>query len=584
MRTTKIKTRIKGDRGQKAKAASQEPGTQRHLQSIRKHSTAIDSNLQLPLLYLSLHPPQTVRGGFLLARVGQFMPPLFFFSVLNSVETQKTQHNLMQTANNSSTGSVGGTAAAQLSINTSEHALFESGDEESMPLRSPQRLLRTSDISQDLLPQVPIRKESGSMQSMSLYDLDPEDSLPKPLARQSSTSLRKRAQPGFREQSSSGSSTLGPPSSVLVPQESEWSGISTLMTTEEAKEMTESTFPPRLAEEPQLPRMHREMAEKLPWDKIAIGVVMVPDNDWDGGYPDQHGEFPPPISRMEYNTSTAPSDTTPQPSMRQSSDHYSTTRDIEPAVCKGNTSSNDYCHSSQSSIPTTKEPPPPHHAMLKPTSSDRLQSCPSPSHAALLKPSRSSSNRSNNMYPNIGQHPGPPSYQPPLSPSTPSRAAISAPSFQRRSSRDLSVPSYPNMGAPTYNSGQGGSVRSNPAVTNNCGSTQSLPQQPPPAKPPPPPPVQGIMIDVAPGVKLLLRGSSETWQAIEEGRVTVTTCMFCNIELQCLDDAQLVACPDCTMLSPVDQAIGHLDNSEGRYGVGVGVKPADVVRWIQLHM
>ena len=98
-------------------------------------------------------------------------------------------------------------------------------------------------------------------------------------------------------------------------------------------------------------------------------------------------------------------------------------------------------------------------------------------------------------------------------------------------------------------------------------------------------PVGGVMIDVAPGVKFPLRGADETWKAIEEGRVTVTTCMSCNIELQCLDNAQLVACPDCTMLSPVDQASDNssssVDYNNDRYGVGVGVKPSDIVRWIQ---
>ena len=96
------------------------------------------------------------------------------------------------------------------------------------------------------------------------------------------------------------------------------------------------------------------------------------------------------------------------------------------------------------------------------------------------------------------------------------------------------------------------------------------------------------MIQVAPGVKLPLRGSEETWKAIEEGRVTVTTCLFCNIELQCLDNAQLVACPDCTMLSAVDQAFTSSEdpdsNADGRYGVGVGVKPADVIRWVERQM
>jgi hypothetical protein len=92
------------------------------------------------------------------------------------------------------------------------------------------------------------------------------------------------------------------------------------------------------------------------------------------------------------------------------------------------------------------------------------------------------------------------------------------------------------------------------------------------------------MINVGPGVSMPLRGSDETWKAIEDGRVTITSCIFCQIELNCLEDAQLVICPDCTMLSPVDQTEGQENSSFARYGVGVGIKPAEIVEWVKRHM
>lgn len=94
-----------------------------------------------------------------------------------------------------------------------------------------------------------------------------------------------------------------------------------------------------------------------------------------------------------------------------------------------------------------------------------------------------------------------------------------------------------------------------------------------------------IMIEVGPGVSMLLRGSDETWKAIEDGRVTITSCIYCQIELNCLDDAQLVICPVCTMMSPVDQTDGNDENSSAtRRGVGVGIKPEDVVEWVKRRM
>lgn len=80
-----------------------------------------------------------------------------------------------------------------------------------------------------------------------------------------------------------------------------------------------------------------------------------------------------------------------------------------------------------------------------------------------------------------------------------------------------------------------------------------------------------------------LRGAKETWDAIGEGRITITNCLTCQMELNCLDDALMVICPDCTMISPVDQAGDGPEGNKG-YGVGVGVKPEEVIKWLQKTM
>jgi hypothetical protein len=92
-----------------------------------------------------------------------------------------------------------------------------------------------------------------------------------------------------------------------------------------------------------------------------------------------------------------------------------------------------------------------------------------------------------------------------------------------------------------------------------------------------------IRIEVAPGIELRLRGSKETWAAIKECRITVTSCCCCLTELHCIEDAELVVCPDCWVVSPVDQSIGGIpiegDSNESDPSVSLGVKVEDSIRW-----
>lgn len=520
--------------------------------------------------------------------------------------------------NNSSTSSAGGTAVAQQSFSTSQRTLFDSsGEEVSAPLHSSQRFPSTGEMQDlDLLPQLPIRKESGSVHSVSLYDLDPQDSLPRIPARHPSNhmnaSSRRRNQNRLRENSSSGSSTVGPPSSVLVPQESEWSGISALMTYDEEGWTTASSHgaavewapPPHLEEEPQNTR-DDEPGENLPWDKIAIGVVLVPEKDGSTTNDDQVNRSgmknPPPASRIEhypvYSEDLPSEDSVSFPSFHQSSDSHSTQNMTQPVHTGNNNAAAAAGRgpSSQSCIPTNYQhkQPPLHPDIRSPPPSDRQKRppCP-PADAALIQPVRCATNGSVST----NDVPSQSSYSPQNAP-TPvlSNTTFVAPVLGRHGSRGfpMSVP-YSDFGPEgevvrsslspvTFEQARAWCQRSAPIgpTSTNTSTTDSAPTAIPSR-------VEGVMIQVAPGVKLPLRGSEETWKAIEEGRVTVTTCLFCNIELQCLDNAQLVACPDCTMLSAVDQAFTSSEdpdsNADGRYGVGVGVKPADVIRWVERQM
>ena len=101
------------------------------------------------------------------------------------------------------------------------------------------------------------------------------------------------------------------------------------------------------------------------------------------------------------------------------------------------------------------------------------------------------------------------------------------------------------------------------------------------------------MMEVSPGVILPLRGSSETWEAIKEGRITVTSCAICSTDLHVIEDAKYVVCPDCWIVQTVcndmvggillecDEIESHYqDKEECTYGVGLGVKATDVVDWL----
>jgi hypothetical protein len=114
-------------------------------------------------------------------------------------------------------------------------------------------------------------------------------------------------------------------------------------------------------------------------------------------------------------------------------------------------------------------------------------------------------------------------------------------------------------------------------------------------------PEEQLVIEVTTGVTMPLRGAIETWQAIQEGHVTVTTCSACQMELHCMKTAELVICPDCWVISSIDQVVGgiqlesdgliDIDDQGGSSstttadqpcsGVALGIKATHVVQWLE---
>jgi hypothetical protein len=92
-------------------------------------------------------------------------------------------------------------------------------------------------------------------------------------------------------------------------------------------------------------------------------------------------------------------------------------------------------------------------------------------------------------------------------------------------------------------------------------------------------------IEVTPGVFMPIRGYSETWQAIKQNCTTTTLCTSCKEELHVIEDAAHVVCPDCWMVTTMDQSIGvnplEFDGESDSHGVGMGIKAEDLLKWVK---
>jgi hypothetical protein len=81
-----------------------------------------------------------------------------------------------------------------------------------------------------------------------------------------------------------------------------------------------------------------------------------------------------------------------------------------------------------------------------------------------------------------------------------------------------------------------------------------------------------IEVEISPGVFALLRGSEETWRAIQAGHFETVVCVCCCNTLQCIADAEYVLCPECRVVSPVLNQYRERSASGQRIrGVGLGL-------------
>jgi hypothetical protein len=91
-----------------------------------------------------------------------------------------------------------------------------------------------------------------------------------------------------------------------------------------------------------------------------------------------------------------------------------------------------------------------------------------------------------------------------------------------------------------------------------------------------------LQLEISPGVFVPLRGSDETWNAIERGFSSNASCFVCSAALICIADADYVLCPDCRVVSPTEVEDRKMPASsvfyqQHRGGVGLGLKQRQTV-------
>jgi hypothetical protein len=84
-----------------------------------------------------------------------------------------------------------------------------------------------------------------------------------------------------------------------------------------------------------------------------------------------------------------------------------------------------------------------------------------------------------------------------------------------------------------------------------------------------------LEIQVAPGVRVFLRSSVETWDAIKDDFFLPCLCPGCGASLFVIQDAAYALCPGCRTVSPLEG--DFIDRAVS--GVGMGFTFEDLVRW-----
>ena len=94
------------------------------------------------------------------------------------------------------------------------------------------------------------------------------------------------------------------------------------------------------------------------------------------------------------------------------------------------------------------------------------------------------------------------------------------------------------------------------------------------------------MIEIAPGLRVRLRGAEETMNAIASDRLATEFCTCCQELLHCVRDADYVLCPNCKVVSPLTENAysgqqqyrheGGVGQHHGVGSVGLGMKHDDL--------
>jgi hypothetical protein len=92
-----------------------------------------------------------------------------------------------------------------------------------------------------------------------------------------------------------------------------------------------------------------------------------------------------------------------------------------------------------------------------------------------------------------------------------------------------------------------------------------------------PPQNSTLQLEISPGIFAPLRGSDETFNAIERGFSSNVDCFVCSTALICIADADYVLCPECRVVGPTGAAERKSPPTSGfnqphRGGVGLGLK------------
>jgi hypothetical protein len=83
------------------------------------------------------------------------------------------------------------------------------------------------------------------------------------------------------------------------------------------------------------------------------------------------------------------------------------------------------------------------------------------------------------------------------------------------------------------------------------------------------------MVEISPGVHEPLRGADETVRAVRQDYYVPISCFGCSNDIFCIADAKYVICPECRVVSPIDE--GALDGQAlKQHGLGLGFSCASL--------